>query len=95
MFSGQYLQEPVPEGGDMLKPEWLREYDQPRVRRSGDQIVQSWDTAMKASETSNYSACLTYLVRNSNEYYLLDVLQDKFDFPERGAAYVTTPQNSP
>jgi predicted phage terminase large subunit-like protein len=82
MFSAQYLQEPVPEGGNMLKPEWLREYDIQPVRRNGDRIVQSWDTAMKVSETSNYSACFTFLVRNSNEYYLLDVLRKKLEFPD-------------
>lgn len=82
MFSAQYLQEPIPEGGNMLKPEWLLEYDLPPVRQSGDFIVQSWDTAMKVSETSNYSVCMTFLVRNSNEYYLLDVFREKLEFPE-------------
>jgi predicted phage terminase large subunit-like protein len=82
MFSAQYLQEPVPEGGNMLKREWLREYDHAPVRENGDRIVQSWDTAIKALDTSNYSACLTFLVRNGNEYYLLDVLREKLEFAD-------------
>jgi predicted phage terminase large subunit-like protein len=81
-FNAQYLQAPVPETGNMLKREWLRKYDVLPTRQEGDQIVQSWDTAMKATETSNYSVCLTFLVRNKNEYYLVDSYRERLEFPE-------------
>jgi hypothetical protein len=50
MFSAQYLQEPIPEGGNMLNPEWLGEYAFAPPRQRGDKIVQSWDTAIKATD---------------------------------------------
>jgi predicted phage terminase large subunit-like protein len=82
VFAAQYLQDPVPEAGNMLKRDWLKSCEQPPVRQPGDQIIQSWDTAVKAKATSDYSVCLTFLVRNTNEYYLIDVWRKKVEFPE-------------
>ena len=65
-FTAQYLQDPVPPGGNMLKREWLREYDGMPTPQLGDEIeiVQSWDTAMKAKDTSDYSVCLTFRIHS-------------------------------
>jgi predicted phage terminase large subunit-like protein len=76
------MQEPLPEAGNMLKRDWLKFVELPPLRQARDQIVQSWDTAIKATVTSNYSVCLTFLVRNNNEYYLIDVWRKKVEFPE-------------
>jgi predicted phage terminase large subunit-like protein len=81
-YAAQYEQQPAPEQGNMLKHEWLRSYDFAPTRERGDMIVQSWDTAFKANESSDYSACLTFLVRNKNQYYLLDAFRDKLEFPK-------------
>jgi len=80
-FNAQYLQEPVPASGNMLKTDWLRYCEVIPSRQPGDRIVQSWDTAIKAAETSKFSVCLTFLVRK-NEYYLIDVLRERLEFPE-------------
>jgi predicted phage terminase large subunit-like protein len=80
---------PLPEMGLMLKRDWLKTYDHLPVKQPGDQIVQSWDTAAKATETADYSACLTFLVRNKNEYFLIDVLRDRLEFPELSKLVVT------
>ncbi|HEY2681826.1 MAG TPA: hypothetical protein VGI59_10935, partial [Candidatus Udaeobacter sp.] len=82
LFAAQYLQTPVPPGGNMLKREWLRDYEIPPAPQAGDEIVQTWDTAMKAGEANNYSVCLTVRVRNRNEYFLIDVFRDRLEFPE-------------
>ena len=81
-FNAHYLQEPIPEAGNLLKLEWLKWCGLLPVRQPGDQIVQSWDTALKATATSNYSVGLTFLVRNTNEYYLIDVFRKKLNFPD-------------
>ena len=81
-FAAQYLQDPAPETGNLLKLDWLKWCELPPVRQSSDQIVQSWDTAVKVTATSNYSACLTFLVRNNNEYYLIDAWRKKVEFFE-------------
>src|SRR5438552_15496339 len=44
-FNAQFLQAPLPEGGNMLKRDWLRTCDITPDRQPGDQAVQSWDTA--------------------------------------------------
>lgn len=81
-FNAQYLQAPLPETGNLLKRSWLQTYEMAPVKQPGDQIVQSWDTAMKATDTSDYSVCLTFLVRNRNQYYLTDLYRDRPEFPE-------------
>lgn len=81
-FNAQYLQAPLPETGNLLKRSWLQNSEMTPIKQPGDQVVQSWDTAMKATDTSDYSVCLTFLVRNKNQYYLTDVYRDRPEFPE-------------
>jgi predicted phage terminase large subunit-like protein len=82
VFAAHYMQDPVPEAGNMLKRDWLKWCELPLVRQPSDVIVQSWDTAVKVTSTSDYSVCLTFLVRNNNQYYLIDVWRKKVEFPE-------------
>jgi predicted phage terminase large subunit-like protein len=81
-FNAHYLQDPLPDTGNMLNPKWLKWYEQAPVRQSGDQIIESWDTALKPTETSDYSVGLTFLVRNKTEYYLIDVLRKRLNFSD-------------
>src|ERR1700730_9754544 len=78
VFNAQFLQTPVPETGNTLHRGWLKWYDAAPMAQSGDQNVQSWDTAMK----TGYSVCLTFRIRNKNEYYLLDVLRRRLEFQD-------------
>lgn len=80
-FSAQYQQAPLPAGGAMIKREWFRSYARRPERRSGDRIVQSWDTASKADKKNDYSVCTTWLVRG-RDYYLLDVRRKRLEFPD-------------
>jgi predicted phage terminase large subunit-like protein len=80
-YSAQYQQCPLPLEGEIIKWKWFRFYDVLPSREPGDQIVQSWDTAYKADEHSDYSVCTTWLVRG-NSYYLIDVLREKLLYPE-------------
>ncbi|WP_018322879.1 phage terminase large subunit [Bradyrhizobium sp. WSM2793] len=82
VFQTQYLQDPAPDEGNDLKREWLRAYDVLPTRQSGDEIVLSCDTAAKAGDKSNYSTCLVFLIRNRNQYYLIDVWRGKVEFHE-------------
>ena len=76
-FAAQYQQKPKAAGGAMIKPPWVRRYDQ--LPKSG-LIIQSWDVANKQGEENDYSACTTWLVHD-NRYYLIDPLRGRFDFP--------------
>jgi len=80
-FSAQYQQNPLPPDGEMIKWSWFRFYSQRPERAFGDTIVQSWDTASKAGETSDFSVCTTWMVKRS-QYYLLDVVREKLLYPE-------------
>ncbi|MFY9760718.1 MAG: phage terminase large subunit [Xanthobacteraceae bacterium] len=82
IFNSQYLQDPLPDTGNMLDPNWLKWCDCSPIPQSGDQIVQSWDTAMKNGPTNDYSVGITFLVRNNNQYYVLDILRKRMNFTE-------------
>ncbi|MBY0400131.1 phage terminase large subunit [Myxococcota bacterium] len=80
-YSAQYQQTPVPPGGVLIQATWFRRYSRLPEQKPGDRIVQSWDTASKASKTNDYSVCTTWLMQGAN-YYLLDVLRVRLEFPD-------------
>ena len=80
-FSAQYQQTPVLPGGALIKRVWFRSYTRPPKPGPHDRIVQSWDTASKANKTNDYSVCTTWLIQGS-DYYLLDVLRERLEFPD-------------
>jgi hypothetical protein len=51
-FAAQYQQSPVPPGGNMVNWSWFNWYD-PNDPPTVDEIVISWDTAMKPTELSD------------------------------------------
>lgn len=80
-FSAQYQQAPVPLGGALVKQEWLTYYC-PADKPSGfDRILQSWDTANKVSEISDYSVCTTWGIK-AKKLYLLHVLRKRLEYPD-------------
>jgi predicted phage terminase large subunit-like protein len=79
-FSAQYLQNPVPNKGSMINKSWLK-YHSISNKLEFSQIIQSWDTAIKAKDEHDYSVGITIGV-NGDGYYILDVLRAKSEFPE-------------
>jgi predicted phage terminase large subunit-like protein len=79
-FAGQYQQTPSPGGGGMVKEAWFRRYRPDQRPETFDQIIQSWDTANKPTELADYSVCTTWGLKGPN-FYLLNVLRKKLDFP--------------
>jgi hypothetical protein len=78
-FAGQYQRAPSPLGGGLVKAGWFRHYaveETPQFVR----IVQSWDTASKATELSDYSVCTSWGILGKN-LYLLDVLRQRLEYP--------------
>jgi predicted phage terminase large subunit-like protein len=80
-FSSQYQQNPVPLGGNMVKVTWLRYYDPSDLPERFDLVLQSWDTANKSNELSDYSVCTTWGVYRRH-FYLLDVCRQRLNYPE-------------
>ncbi len=80
-FAAQYQQAPTPPGGVLVTPEWFRYYDRADLPSRFDLVLQSWDTANKATELSDYSVCTTWGVANKH-FYLVNVFRKRVDYPE-------------
>jgi predicted phage terminase large subunit-like protein len=80
-FAGQYQQAPAPLGGGLVKPAWFRRYLPAELPAQFDRLVQSWDTASKASELADFSVCTSWGIKERN-FYLLDVLRRRLDYPD-------------
>jgi len=62
-FAAQYQQDPQPPSGLIVRRSWLKFYSKKQKPDAFDQIVQSWDTANKVTELSDYSVCTTWGVK--------------------------------
>jgi predicted phage terminase large subunit-like protein len=79
-FAGQYQQSPAPLGGGLVKGNWFKRYGENERPESFERIVQSWDTANKATELSDFSVCTTWGVRGK-KVYLLGLLRQRLEYP--------------
>jgi predicted phage terminase large subunit-like protein len=80
-FAGQYQQAPSPQGGGMVKAAWFKNYAANELPEKFERIVQSWDTANKASELSDFSVCTSWGIKRK-DLYLLHVLRKRMEYPE-------------
>src|SRR6201988_3920609 len=79
-FAGQYQQSPAPLGGGLVKAEWFKRYGEKDRPERFDRIVQSWDTANKATGLSHFSVCTTWGVRGK-DLFLLDLFRQRLEYP--------------
>ena len=85
-WSALYMQDPVIEGGNILRREWFRiwnEKDPPKCRM----VIQSWDTATSKKQTAAYSACTTWGIFKEKDsgidsMILLSAFRRRMDYPE-------------
>lgn len=78
-FSAQYMQDPVPPGGNVIKREWLRYFDE--EPGSFDILLASWDLASTISEASSYSVG-TLWGAVGHDYYLLELFRARLESPD-------------
>jgi predicted phage terminase large subunit-like protein len=64
----------------MVKAEWFKRYRENERPERFDRIVQSWDTANKATELSDFSVCTTWGVKGKN-LFLLGLLRRRLEYP--------------
>jgi predicted phage terminase large subunit-like protein len=79
-FAGQYQQSPAPLGGGLVKAEWFKRYREKELPERFDRIVQSWDTANKATELSDFSVCTTWGVKGRH-LFLLALFRRRLEYP--------------
>ena len=75
----QYQQEPIAEGGNIIKTEWIKDFEiLPKLKSC--YIVG--DTALKTKEVNDYSVFGLFGISTEGDYYLIDVLRGKWEAPE-------------
>lgn len=80
-FQAQYLQDPLPAEGNLVKRSWFKRYSEKLQATDFEFVLHSWDTAIGVRGTNDYSVCTAWGKRE-NAYYLLDVWRERVDFPE-------------
>jgi predicted phage terminase large subunit-like protein len=80
-FAGQYQQTPAPLEGGIVKRAWFRLHGPEEWPQKFERLVQSWDTASKASELSDFSVCTTWGIKDKH-YYLLNVFRKRLNYPD-------------
>lgn len=89
-YAGQYLQEPVPIGGGLLKAEWFQYYPQGAIKPKEMNVVILVDPAggdedekQKKDKHSDWTAMMVVGLGTDNNYYLLDMVRDRLNPTER------------
>lgn len=89
MFLSQYQQEPIAEGGNVIKRDYFRYY--PTASQFNyKRILISGDTAMKVKEHNDYSVFAVGGVTDDNRLHVLDIVRGKWEAPELEKIAVTT-----
>jgi hypothetical protein len=86
-FFSQYQQAPVPLEGGLVKVAGFKFYTQIDLPQRFDQVVQSWDTANKLTELSDFSVCTTWGTK-AKQIYLLNVFRKRLNYPDLKRAVV-------
>jgi predicted phage terminase large subunit-like protein len=76
-FSAQYQQAPLPPGGNIVRREWIKHYDQ--RPETFDLLVASWDTASTIGDNSDFSVGAIWGAKGL-DYYLLDLVRGRYEF---------------
>jgi predicted phage terminase large subunit-like protein len=75
----QYQQQPLTEGGNLIKTEWFQYYTElPHI----DMYYTCWDFALKSGENNDYSVGLL-MGRSGSSFYVLDIKREKADTPRQ------------
>jgi predicted phage terminase large subunit-like protein len=77
-WSALYQQSPVTEGGNLVQEKWIKFYTS--RPHQFDQIIQSWDFAVKDKATSDFTVGQVW-GKIGTDKYLLDQVRGRFDFP--------------
>ena len=78
-FSAQYMQQPTPPGGAMIKTEWLQRYSV--LPESCHTLLITMDTAQKVKEHNDFSVLAAWLFDGVN-VYLKDIQRGKWEAPD-------------
>ena len=80
-FSGQYQQQPSPEGGGAFRKDWLQYYE--NISHEGMNKYIFIDPANSKKKKSDYTAAIVIGCSDDGNIYVLDIVRDKLDVRER------------
>lgn len=85
-FASLYQQSPYIQGGNIIKASWWKKCDEPPTCNT---IIISCDTAFKKTETADYSVMMVLGMDENSDIHILDIIRDRYDFPELKRAAIT------
>ena len=77
-FASLYQQSPYIQGGNLIKASWWRNTEAPECNT----VIISCDTAFKKTETADYSVMMVLGMDDNSDIHILDIIRDRYDFPE-------------
>lgn len=80
-FAAQQQQNPMPDGGVILKPKYLGTYNDTLYRHHFEHVFIGVDGASSLQENASFSAMVAVGVRN-NKFYVLDAWRGHVELPE-------------
>ncbi|MEJ0009849.1 MAG: phage terminase large subunit [Alphaproteobacteria bacterium] len=83
-FNAQYQQAPLQRSGALIRPEWFPRFADTTASHG---CIQSWDTAIKAGDQHDASACATF-VEQGGVHRLVDMLAVRLEYPALKRAIV-------
>lgn len=78
-YAAQFLQDPLPENFNLLSINDISYYIE--LPKKFDYYIQSWDSAIKTSEQSDYTVGTCWGIFD-NKYYLVDMIRKKISYPD-------------
>lgn len=81
VFLAQYQQQPIIQGGEVIKSEWFRYYPL-SVKYHYKRVFITADTAQKVKECNDYSVFMVFGVTDDDRLHVLDIVRGKWEAPE-------------
>ena len=82
-YSALFQQNPVPEGGGLIKERWIRYYtEHPKeIAKKASKVIQSWDMSFSDSTKASFVVGQVW-ARYGPDYYLIDQFRARANFPD-------------
>ena len=79
-FYSQYQQQPIIDGGEILKSEYFQTFDN-REEMKYNRINIVCDTAFKTGTANDFSVLMVTGVTDDNQIHVIDMVRGKYEFP--------------
>lgn len=89
-----YQQRPQPAGGGKIKRKWFKVIDKKEVPEDLD-WHRFWDLAVSTKTSADYTASVAGALDGDNNFYLRDMIRDKWEWPNTRKIMIQTCNNEP